>query len=88
MWPAAIDVKVIKPNVIEVTFDDGTRRRLDLEAELWGEVFEPLRDPALFAQASIDPEWGTVVWPTGASLSPEFLCDPTAEATGSRSEST
>jgi len=53
MWPAAINVEVIKPYIIEVTFDDDTRRRLDLESELWGEVFEPHRDPALFAQASI-----------------------------------
>ena len=66
-------------------FNDGLEGEVDLSPELWGEVFEPLRDPALFAQASIDPEWGTVVWSTGADLSPEFLHDPTVEATGSRS---
>jgi hypothetical protein len=69
----AVSVEVVKPYEIEVAFEDGTRRRLDLESELWGEVFEPLRDPELFAQARVDPEWGTVVWPTGADLSPEFL---------------
>ena len=80
MWPVATAVRVIKPYIIEVSFDDGSRRRLDLEAELWGEVFELLSDPALFAQATIDPEWGTVVWPTGADLSPEFLHDLAMEA--------
>lgn len=73
MWPAATSVQVVKPYVIEVVFEDGTRRRIDLEPELRGGVFEPLRDPEVFAMATIDPDWGTVCWPTGADLSPEFL---------------
>jgi hypothetical protein len=73
VWPRVIAVEVIKPYVIEVAFDDGVRRCLDLEPELWGEIFEPLRDPTLFAQARVDPALGTVVWPNGADLSPEFL---------------
>jgi hypothetical protein len=71
--PDAVSVRVIPPYVIEVTFENGVQLRIDMESELWGEVFEPLRDPALFAQAAIDPETGTVCWPTGADLSPEFL---------------
>ncbi len=68
-----VGVKVLRPYVIEVTFDDGFRRIVDMEPELWGPVFEPLRDPAFFAQASVDEELGTVVWPNGADISPEFL---------------
>lgn len=59
--------------MIEVTFDDGFRRVGHMEPELWGTVFEPLRDPALFARATVDEELGTVVWPNGADVSPEFL---------------
>lgn len=33
-------------------------------------MFEPLRDPELFAQARVDRESGTVTWPTGADLDP------------------
>ncbi len=39
----------------------------------YGELFEPLREPSLFAEASVDEVLGTVVWPNGADLSPEFL---------------
>ncbi len=66
-------VTVIPPYVIEVTFRDGSRRRIDMEPELWGEVFAPLRDPSLFAQAAVDPTFGSVFWPTGADVAPEFL---------------
>lgn len=69
----AVALKVIPPYVLEVTFDDGTTRQTNMESELWGEVFAPLRDPALFAQAAVSPTFGSVFWPTGADLAPEFL---------------
>jgi hypothetical protein len=68
-----VGVKVIKPYVLEVTFSDGACRRVDMEPLLWGEVFAPLRDFTLFAQATVDPELATVVWPNGADISPEYL---------------
>jgi len=46
---------------------------VDLEGELWGEVFEPLKDRLLFQSFKIDPDLQTLVWPTGADLAPEFL---------------
>jgi len=52
-------------------FDDGMVRRVDLEPELDGEVFEPLKDPGFFAQVHI--EGGTIAWPNGADLATEFL---------------
>lgn len=67
------NVSVIQPYVLEITFSDGVRRRVDVEPLLYGEMFEPLRDAALFGQASVDTVLGTVVWPNGADLSPEFL---------------
>jgi hypothetical protein len=66
-------VKVVCPYVLEVTFSDGTVRTVDLEPELYGEAFEPLRDPEVFAAARVDEQLGTVVWPNGADFSPEFL---------------
>jgi hypothetical protein len=46
---------------------------VDLADQLQGPVFEPLREESFFAAARFDPEVGTVVWPNGADLAPEFL---------------
>ena len=35
-------------------------------------MFEPLRDPVLFAQAYVD-EFGAICWPNGADLAPDAL---------------
>ena len=66
-------VRVIPPYTLEVTFDDGVIRRVDVEPTLTKGIFVPLRDPALFARVTVDDEAGTVVWPNGADLAPEFL---------------
>ena len=69
------DVKAVEPYVLEISFGGGARARVDVSAELYGEVFEPLRDPTFFAQARFDQGAGTVVWPNGADFSPEFLIE-------------
>ena len=58
---------------LRLTFSDGSVGDIDLADELWGEMFEPLRDPSLFTRVEVDPELGTVVWPNGADLDPESL---------------
>lgn len=63
-------VEVIGRYSLRVLFDDGAVRELDLEGQLDGPVFEPLRDPELFARVRVDTESGTVAWPTGADLDP------------------
>jgi hypothetical protein len=65
------EVHVVQPYIVDVTFSDGMQRRIDLEPELWGEVFEPLRDPDAFAQVFVDEE--TIAWPNGADFAPEWL---------------
>ena len=73
MTPRLTEASYVSGYRILVVFEDGTRRELDLESELWGEVFEPLRDPAAFRSFRLDPELQTIVWPNGADLAPEFL---------------
>lgn len=55
-----------------VEFRDGTQGEVDLSDRLFGPVFEPLRDPNIFAQATVD-EFGAVCWPNGADLAPDAL---------------
>jgi|HubBroStandDraft_3_1064219.scaffolds.fasta_scaffold07390_4 hypothetical protein len=60
---------------LRVTFDDGVARDVDLEPMLEGEIYRPLRDPAVFAQVAVDPEIHTLVWPSGADFDPAILHD-------------
>jgi hypothetical protein len=69
--PRVTAVQVLPPYGLRLTFDDGLTRDVDLASELWGPVFEPLKDPVFFAQVSIDH--GTVVWPNGVDLDPLVL---------------
>ena len=69
----AVSVIVLRPYLLEVTFDDGTSRQVDMEPELWGPMFEPLRNLELFRQVRVDPDLKTIAWPNGADVSPEFL---------------
>jgi len=64
---------------IHIRFTDGMAGTVDLKDELWGEVFEPLRELAAFRQFSIDPEFRTICWPNGADLAPEFLYEAAAQ---------
>ena len=63
----------INEYVIWLRFSDGTEGEVDLRAELYGEVFEPLKNLDVFKTFSVNPEWGTIAWPNGADLAPEFL---------------
>lgn len=58
---------------ILLKFADGVEGEVDFESELWGEVFEPLKDKVLFSEFSLDAELETIVWPNGADFAPEFL---------------
>jgi hypothetical protein len=58
---------------IHLRFSDGTERDIDLTPYLVGPVFDPLRDPARFAEVSVDPDLGTIVWPNGADICPDVL---------------
>ncbi|UOA10886.1 DUF2442 domain-containing protein [Methylobacter sp. S3L5C] len=54
-------------------FNDTSEGIVNLEDELWGTVFEPLKDLTLFCQVKLNKELSTVVWPNEADLAPEFL---------------
>lgn len=72
--PLLIEAQALGGYVVHVKFEDGTAADVDLSHLLdYGGVFEPLRDPAYFAQLRADPDAGTIVWPNDADVAPETL---------------
>ena len=69
------DANLVRDFVVWVRFNDGSEGDVDLSGELDGPVFEPLKDPEVFAQFRLDLEVHTLVWPNGADLAPELLHD-------------
>lgn len=66
-------VKYLSEYKLWISFDDGTAGEVNLDGQLQGPVFEPLKDISVFKKVSVDPELETLVWPNGADLAPEFL---------------
>jgi len=68
--PVVTKVEPLDDYRLRLTFADGLVGEVDLGSDLWGPMFEPLRDPHVFAQVRVDEEMGTVTWPNGADLDP------------------
>jgi hypothetical protein len=66
-------VKYLGDYKLQLTFNDGMVMGVDLQDELYGPVFEPLKNVQLFQQVSVNPETNTIEWPNGADFAPEFL---------------
>ena len=75
IYVTAVDTE--PPHILLVTFEDGTRRRVDMTPVIFGypdgSVFEPLKDPEFFALAYVDEDFGTVCWPGNVDIAPEYL---------------
>ncbi len=67
------DAKYLHDYVIWLKFNDGTKGEVDLKDELYGEVFEPLKEISRFKAFKVDTELETIVWDNGADFAPEFL---------------
>jgi hypothetical protein len=80
MIPRIIEVKPLPHSCLWLHFHDGLEGAVDLSGELWGPMFEPLKNPEVFQQVKVDPELETVVWPNGADLAPEFLYEAAQQA--------
>jgi len=77
------DVKYVGDYKLQLKFEDGTLREVDLTQHLDGEVFEPLRKPERFKSVRLNSDLDTIVWDNGADMSPDFLYEigiPVAES--------
>ncbi len=70
-----IEARHVRDYVVWLRFNDGVEGEVDLQEELYGEVFAPLKDPAIFRSVAVHPDWHTIVWSNGADFAPEFLYD-------------
>lgn len=66
-----IDVDYIGDYKLLVTFSNGSRKIVNLEPYLTGEVFGELLDKEKFVQYGLTRV--TIEWANGADLAPEFL---------------
>jgi hypothetical protein len=64
---------------IHVRFNNGESGVVDLAEALWGPVFEPLKDPAVFRTFEVSPVLHTIRWANDADLAPEYLYDKMVE---------
>lgn len=75
MIPRLVEARHLGAYRVWLKFSDGSAGEIDLAEELWGPVFEELRDDRRFRELFVHPELHTLAWPNGADLSPEFLRD-------------
>ncbi|MCI0440859.1 MAG: DUF2442 domain-containing protein [Chloroflexi bacterium] len=57
---------------VQIDFEDGTQKQLDLEPYLRGPIFEPIRNNAEMFRA-MKVEGGTIAWENGADIDPDVL---------------
>ncbi len=69
-----IEARALENYRIYLKFEDGVEGEIDLSAFVqFAGVFEALKEPGQFAQLAIDPELGSIHWPSGADLDPDVL---------------
>ncbi len=65
------EAEYISEYKLKLRFNNNETKRVNLEDELYGEIFEPLKDKTLFQDFFISHN--TVEWRNGADFAPEFL---------------
>ena len=69
---SVLSVEVLDDFKLLLTFDDGKRKIYDMKPHLHG-IFEPLKDPNVFALAHV--AYDTVCWTDQLDIDPEILYD-------------
>ena len=71
MFLEVTKAEYLKDFKVLVEFNDGVLKTIDLENELIGNVFEPLKDQNYFKTFKI--KYNTIEWDNGADFAPEYL---------------
>ena len=73
MFLHVTDVTYLEDYKLRLAFNNGVIKDVDLSTELYGEIFESLKDIERFKQVAVNPDTNTIEWRNGADLAPEFL---------------
>jgi hypothetical protein len=73
LTPDITEATVIRYGVLRLRFADGLSGEVEVLDRMRGPVFDRARTPEGFAEVTVDPETGTVVWPGGADPAPDTL---------------
>jgi hypothetical protein len=69
---------------IRIRFNNGDEGVVDLADALWGPMFEPLKDPAVFRRFEVSDVVHTIRWENDADLAPEYLHQKLVEQSNAR----
>jgi hypothetical protein len=70
MMPRVMDARHAGKYRVWLRFDDGLSGEIGLEDELWGSVFDPLKDVAEFSHSRPIQSWKPLCGPTVPTLRP------------------
>lgn len=73
MFLHVIDVQYIDQYQLRLTFNNQVVKKVDLQNELDGEIFEALKNLEFFQRVAVNSDTNTIEWPNGADFAPEFL---------------
>lgn len=73
MYNFVVEAKYVSDYVVWLKFDDNVEGEVNLESELEGEIYEPLKDKNYFKNFQIRGH--TLSWENGADFAPEYLRD-------------
>jgi hypothetical protein len=69
-----ISVKPLENCMLEIEFEDGLRKVIDIRPFIGKGISAPLRDEAYFRKVSLE-DGGGIAWPNGFDFCPNFLRD-------------
>src|ERR1700733_9227485 len=58
---------------LRILFNNNKEKIVDLEKELYGPMYEPLKNVKYFKKVFVDSDFITVQWPNGEDFSPDVL---------------
>ena len=70
MIPRLADIRHASGYRVRVRFEEGREGEIDLEGELWSDVFEPLKERDLFKTVELNRKLNKICWENGRTSLP------------------